>query len=214
MVDGTPIPYSNTVKNLGIHLSADLTWNRQISYISSNFHFAFYRLKFRESALPSSIKLQLVNALLIPHLDYACLVYNDVTDYLNTKLQRLQNTALRFIYNLRYDSPLAPYRKSANWLSVRTRRTYFLGCLMYSVLAYTRPYYLYNRFTLARSEPARVFRRQAAFRLPTCRTNLYQRSFWIEAIHNWNSIPSSIINSSSLYVFKKLYCRYLLLTDD
>lgn len=211
VVDGVPIPYVNSVKNLGVHISSDLSWNRHISQISSNVHHALYRLKFRGSSLPSSVKLLLVNSLVIPYFDYACLVFNDASEYLDTKLQRLQNVALRFVFGLRRDSSLSVFRQEAGWLTTRVRRRYFLGSLTYQILNTSSPLYLHERFveidpTMRRS--ARSL--SSSFILPVCRTDTYARSFWITAIQNWNTIPAHIQRSPSLNSFKCALFSYLL----
>lgn len=213
IVDGVPIPYSSTVKNLGIHIASDLSWNRQISQISTNIHHALYRLKFRGSSLPSPIKLLLVNSLLIPHFDYACLVFNDVPAYLDTKLQRLQNIALRFVYNLRRDASLTSFRQKAKWLTTRDRRMYFLGSLTYQILNTSSPSYLFDRFIeidpLARRSHRHI---TSPYVLPLCRTDIYARSFWITAIQNWNSIPENVKLSPSFHSFKAALLKYLFTT--
>lgn len=210
VVDGVPIQYSTTVKNLGVHIASNLSWNRQISQISTNIHHTLYRLKFRGSSLTSPIKLLLVNSLLIPHLDYACLVFNDASAYLDTKLQRLQNSAIRFIYNLKRDASLSPFRQKSNWLTTRDRRRYFLGSLTYQILSTSSPSYLHDRFV----ETDPLIRRSARqtpspYYLPMCRTNIYARSFWITAIKNWNSIPEHIKVSPSLHSFKTALYTYI-----
>lgn len=210
VVDGVIIPYSSTVKNLGIYISSDLSWNRQVSQISSNAHHALYRLKYRASSLPSPIKLLLVNALILPYFDYACLVFNDASDYLNTKLQRLQNVALRFVFNLRRDTCLSPFRRKAKWLTTRARRTYFLGSLTYQIINTGSPYYLHERFREVDHTVRRSARQVSnSYHLPVCRTNIYAHSFWIMAIKNWGSIPNHIRQSPSLQSFKTSLFNHL-----
>ncbi|KYN12148.1 hypothetical protein ALC57_15692 [Trachymyrmex cornetzi] len=197
------IPYSNEVKDLGVTISSDLSWNRHVNTISSKVHYVLYRLKFRGSFLPPSIKLSLVNALVIPHLDYATLVIADLSGYLNTKLQRLQNIALRYIYRLRRDERLKPYKKRANWLSITSRRQYFLGNLAYQIITTSQPSYLSSRFILIYDSLRRSSRLNSSqFMLPTSRTNLYARSFWITAIKFWSSLSPRLRGLASLASFR------------
>ena len=53
-----------------------------------------------------------MSSLIFPILDY-CLVYNDLSDELNTKLQQLINYSIRFIFGLRRDVHISPY----SWLA-------------------------------------------------------------------------------------------------
>lgn len=210
VVDGMPIQYSDIVKNLGVHISSDLSWNRHISQISTKVHHTLYRLKFRGSLLPSPVKLMLVNALILPHFDYACLVYDDVPGFLNTKLQRLLNVALRFIYNLKRDENLSPFMLKSEWMPVDTRRKYFLGSLMYQILHTSYPPYLRERFIEIDPGMRRSSRLGSSpFQIPICRTDIGSRSFWIKAIHFWNSLPYALTSAPSLATFKSALLTYL-----
>ena len=57
----------------------------------------------------------LVQALAMPHLDYAILVYNDIPSYLQLKIERLANAGIRFIFNLRKDTSITPYKVELEW---------------------------------------------------------------------------------------------------
>ena len=214
IVGSERIPYSNQVKDLGIIISCDLSWNRHVNSISSKVHNILYRLKFRGSFLPPSIKLQIVNSLVIPHLDYASLVIADLSGYLNTKLQRLQNSALRFIYRLRRDERLTPFRRKTNWLSIPSRRLYFLGSLTHQIITTNQPLYLSSKFIPIDNSLRRSSRIHSSnFTLPTPRTNIFARSFWITAIQYWNSLPRSMQNLSSASSFRSHLLASLLAAE-
>ncbi|CAB0038631.1 unnamed protein product [Trichogramma brassicae] len=82
------------VRSLGVVLSSDLSWDAHLSQISSRVHCTLHRLRARAWLLSPGIKKLLVQALVLPHLDYACLVYNNLPASLNLKLQRLANAGL------------------------------------------------------------------------------------------------------------------------
>ena len=125
-------------------LTEDLTWNAHISSISSKVHGVLHKLRTRGWLLSIETKRMLVQALAIPHLDYACLVYNDIPGYLKLKVQRLANASIRFIFNLRKDTSITPYRVELGWTSMATRRLYFLGCKAYSVMTKRKPLSLFH----------------------------------------------------------------------
>ena len=94
----------------------------------------------------------LVQALALAHLDYECLVYNDISAYL---VQRLANAGLRFIFNLRRNTSTTPYKIQLGWTTIETRRLSFLGYkAYYKVLTKRRPFTLFQSlepmFTLVR----------------------------------------------------------------
>lgn len=89
-------------------------------------------------------------------LDYLfSIIFNDLTNELNTKLQKSFN-AVRFVYGLRYDEHITPYRM---WLSVRHRHLLQVGCLLYLILQKQTPSYLFDFFAtpLSSARATRVF---------------------------------------------------------
>ena len=131
------------MKCLEAILTADLTWNALISSVSSKVHGVLHKLRNRGWLFPIEIKFMLVQALALSNLDYACLVYNDIPTYLKLKLQRLTNADLPFVFNLRRDTSIKPYRVQLGWTTVQIGRLYFLGCEAYKVI--TREQLLLHR---------------------------------------------------------------------
>ncbi|OXU26264.1 hypothetical protein TSAR_007124 [Trichomalopsis sarcophagae] len=105
-------------------MSKTLSWNAHVSGIFAKARFALYRLRYKGYSLNSQLKAQLVSILVLPYIDYACLVYLDLIDYLATKLQRLCNAAVRFIFHLKKDVSLKTYYDKLRWLSLDHRRNY------------------------------------------------------------------------------------------
>ncbi|OXU29897.1 hypothetical protein TSAR_000993 [Trichomalopsis sarcophagae] len=133
VIDGTPIPFT---KDLG-----DLR-DSHISSICSRVHGVLNRLRFRTYYLSSSLKKQLVAALIFPHSDYACNGFCDLSGYLDLKLMRLFNTLIRFIFRLPRDARLSPYIAKLGWLPPGKRRRYFLAVTTYQILNTSKPSYL------------------------------------------------------------------------
>lgn len=214
VINGSIIPLTSTVKNLGIHISSDLTWNAHVSQVSRRVHGVLHKLRFKGDLLPLSIRKILVNSLVLPHFDYACLVYNDLTDYLDTKLNRLLNTCIRYVFRIRRDTPIAPYRRQLGWLSLQSRRKYFLGITIYRILASANPTYLYEPFVSIFSHARRPSRREdSTFAIPLCTTKSFEKSFVISAAKFWDTLPINIKNSPSIETFK-VQLHNLLITHE
>ena len=60
------------------------------------------------------------------------------------KVERLMNAGIRFIYNLRRDTHISPYRLELEWLRACDRRKYFQGCFTFRILNTQRPLYFYQ----------------------------------------------------------------------
>lgn len=211
IVNGSAIPFSKSTKNLGVKFTDDLSWNSHISSICSRVHGVLNRLRFRTYYLSSSLKKQLVAALILPHFDYACTVYCDLTGYLDLKLTRLFNVLVRFIFRLPRDARLAPYVAKLGWLSPEKRRNYFLAVILYQILATSKPPYL-TAFFPPLSESIRRSERNnsSSFNIPTARTTTYANGFSLQAMRLWDSIPHTIRLKPSIPSFKDALLEFLL----
>ena len=162
--------------------------------------------------LSTDIRIKLVSALILPHLDYCCLVYHGLAEGLNLKLQRLLNLCIRFIYNLRRSEHITPYRQRLSWLSVENRRLYFLGIMAYRVRNLTVPAYISDLFCEPSSDLRHSTRHsdpQLAFHIPLHRTTTYCSSFRLSAAYFWNSMPQEIVSAQNLRRFKGLLFEFL-----
>ena len=85
-------------------------------------------------------------ALVVPHLDYCSVVYLDCSTNLKDRIQRLSNSCLRYIFGVRRDTHITPYRKRLEWLTCNMRRLYFTSIIMYKILRLRQPEYLKSTF--------------------------------------------------------------------
>ena len=85
IINGANLPFQSSVKNPGV-IEQDLTWHTNSANISKKVHATLHNLRNNAYYLPTNIKLKLVNALILPHLDYAAPVYSNIINSLDTKL--------------------------------------------------------------------------------------------------------------------------------
>ncbi|KAL7286989.1 hypothetical protein TKK_0018787 [Trichogramma kaykai] len=193
-VNGTNIAFSTSIKCLVITICQTLTWKKHIT-IRSRCHFALYSLRFYRHALNRDFRAKLAVALILPHLDYAAAVYNDVSATFDLRLQRLQNACVRFVFwTIPAREHVTPYRLALGWLSVKRRHQYLLVLLALNILRKGEPGALRDLFTLSSDRQIRhSLRRQAPllhYRTP--RTSSLHNSFFITASRFINSLPFQI----------------------
>ena len=210
VVDNHPVEYVSQIKNLGVIMTTDLTWNAHIRSVSSKVHNALFKLRQRAWLIPRDVKKLLVQALVISHLDYACLVYDSMPGYLKLKVERLMNAGIRYIYNLRRDSHISPYRSELEWLKACDRRKYFQGCFTFRILNTQRPLYFYQALSeqfipLRRSERLQSL----SINIPTASSESYKNSFLITALEFWSMLPSDVLNAPSFYIFSSNLMKHL-----
>ena len=145
--EGIVIPFADEVKSLGVTLDSRLTWEAHVTQIGKKINRVLYTLRFIRHCTSEALRTRLVQALIVPHLDYCSVVYLDAKKQLKTRLQRLSNSGVRYIFGIRRDSSITPYRKGLGWLCVDSRRSYFMAILIYKILRLGQPAYLSHLFT-------------------------------------------------------------------
>ncbi|XP_022816241.1 uncharacterized protein LOC111349367 [Spodoptera litura] len=205
---GTHIPFTDTAKNLGVHIDSNLSWASQVNEVSRKVHFSIHSLRRLQTLLPVKTKIHLVQALILPLIDYADACYLGVTEELLNELERLQNVCIRFVFGLRKFEHISEFRNRLKWLPIRLRRNTRILCLLYNILfnpAY--PTYLRDRFSLVR--PPEVLTRshlKSYLKIVPHNTDFYSYSFYVHAVRLWNSLPPNIRDAKSISVFKR-QCR-------
>ena len=128
-------------------LDSKLTWKPHITSIEKKVNRVLYTLRFIRNYTTENLRTRLVQALATPHLDYCNVVYLDASNALKIRLQRLSNSGLRYIFGIRKDAHVTPYRQKLGWLCNDTRRLYFEAIMMYKILLLGQPQYLAEFFT-------------------------------------------------------------------
>nr|XP_034824832.1 uncharacterized protein LOC117982578 [Maniola hyperantus] len=113
VLNNSTIPFSATVKNLGLFIDSSFSWIPQTNYVSRRLFAAVGSLKRWKNLLPIKTKISLAETLLLPILDYADSSYTDLNEELLNKLERLQNLCIRFIYGLRKFDHITEYHQKA-----------------------------------------------------------------------------------------------------
>ena len=132
--DGNVILFEKEVKSLSAILESRLSWKIHISYIEEKVNRMLYTLRFIRHCTTKSLRIQLVQSLITPHLDYCNTEYLNAKKSLKAHLQRLSNSGLSYIFGVRKDAHISPYRKKLGWLCTDTHRLYFESIIIYKIL--------------------------------------------------------------------------------
>lgn len=119
----TVLPHVSHARSPGVMLQSNLSWNMHVSSISSQVHATLNRLKYYENLSPPELRIELLSTLIFPLFDNCYVVSNDLTSEQNIELQRLMNYTIRYIFNLRRDQHITPFRQRLKWLTVSHRES-------------------------------------------------------------------------------------------
>ena len=130
------------------------------------------------------------------------------------KLQRLQNSAIRFIFNIakysrKYISPLIT---KLNWLPIKSRITYKIALTIHLATYHNTPDYLANLLTPNTTiyEQRHINKFQLKTPVRSHLTSAQHKSFSIHAPQIWNDLPHHIRSIDSTVIFKSMHKTYLL----
>lgn len=196
IVNDFHIKYVNEAKNLGVWIDNTLSWKKHLSKLKGKVYGALQALKMHKHALTKNVRAGLVQSLIFPHFDYACLVYHGIDKGLSDKLEVVLNDCVRFVYSIPRHLRLhiTQFRRDLSWLTAKQRREYFLGCLMYKIAHNEAPTYLTDAFTRTTDV---VFRSSARntppyYRTPRCNIPGFEKAFSYFGAVFWNQISTKI----------------------
>ena len=115
-----------SVKSLGVHLDSTLSLSDHVSAIIQSCNINLRNLWNIGYKLNTSLKIQLVHSLILSHLDYCNSLMYGISNYDLTRLQKIQNQAVRFIYGnlIKKRDHITPFLKKAHFLPVNKHRVF------------------------------------------------------------------------------------------
>ena len=105
-INGNMVNQVTSVKSLGVHLDNHLMWSEHTDKLClcKKIASAIGALKRIRSCISMNTAIQVYQALIQPHFDYCCSVWDGLGEMLSSKLQKLQNRAVRVITRSSYDT--------------------------------------------------------------------------------------------------------------
>lgn len=209
-LNGTQIPYCTKVKNLGVIFDQYMAWDEQVKNICKKVNGAIHAMYRLRNFLDSRVKQTLIQSLIMPIFDYADVVQVGMSEELTGKLQKIMNTCIRYIFNLKKDCRVTPYYNKLEWLKVKQRREEHAAVYIFKIIHTQQPSYLTTCFTFLSQNHHFNTRSDNKLLIPQHKTNYYNHSFAVSVARFWNSLPSSVRNENKLGKFRTLCHCFLL----
>ena len=199
-LDGCTVT-SSTVKNLGVILDSNLSFENHISHVTKTAFFHLRNIAKLRNMLPVPDAEKLVHAFMTSRLDYCNALLGGCPASSINKLQVVQNAAARVLTRSRKYDHITPILQSLHWLPIKFRISYKILLLTYKALNGLAPAYLTS--LLPRYNPSRSLRSQNAGLLIVPRiakSTKGGRAFSHLAPKLWNSLPDNVRGSDTLSV--------------
>jgi hypothetical protein len=132
---GTRLGTVSSAKYLGLNISHNLSWNTHISSVAkkANNNRAF--LSRNISSCPKKIKAQCYLTLVRPIMEYACVVWDPITQKNITELERVQRKAARFVLgDYKTTSSVRSMLEHLKWPTLEERRKRAKVTMLYRII--------------------------------------------------------------------------------
>ena len=153
-------------------------------------------LREKHSTLPAVYIVNLYNALITPHLDYADIIWGGCSQTNSNKLQKVQNFAAKSITgNKKSDSATASLQK-LRFLTLKQRRNVHETTFAHKSILALNPTNINAEFL--QNQPTSNTRNslKGKLNLPVHSTSKYTASPLYRSIKSWNAVPNHISNDN------------------
>ena len=209
---GTSIVPVKSVRDLGIHIDADLSMRSHVQRTVSRCFGALRQLRHIRRSVPTATLQMLVVRLVLSRLDFGNSALVGISAYLLRRLQSVLHASARLIYRMNRSEHITDALISLHWLRVPERVQFKIAMLTYKVLHDTAPRYLGPLDRVADLPGRRALRSSSSGRLvvPTFRlSTVGSRSFNVSAPRTWNELPEDVASAPSLSTFRRRLKTYL-----
>nr|CAH7716240.1 unnamed protein product [Callosobruchus chinensis] len=212
IIDNKTLPITDCLKNLGLWIDSDLRFTKHVNQLCQTSYNTLRQLYPSRHIMSTRLKLSICEALILSKLAYCdCIYFPALLQADVLRLQKIQNSCIRFAYGIRkYDHVTESYH-DAGWLQLDKITKYHHLVLTHNVLINKMPLYLYEKFVTFSSNSNRATRNSLLFVMPKHSTALFKRSFIYNAVKMYNCLSNDYRHFSIVNFKKRLK---LLLESD
>lgn len=191
-IGGEEVSSQNSVKFLGLHIDANLKFEKHILHVSKKVASGSHCIRVVRDELGYVVARSAYFSLVESYLRFALPFWGSCTLTLFNSVFRLQKRCVRFLCGARYRDCCRPLFKSEKLLTLPS--LYVLE----SVLLVYKHGHLYPL-----QGHLRETRQASNIRLPVPRLELVKSSFWYLAKRMYNHLPTGVRDTPSLKIFRR-----------
>ncbi|HBK72410.1 MAG TPA: hypothetical protein DDZ39_12280 [Flavobacteriaceae bacterium] len=211
-IDNLDIKLKANIKNIGCILDENLNMSNQINNTVKICNYHYKMIRSIRKYLNKETTIMLVHSTIMSRLDFHnSLVYNLPNCHL-TRLQSVQNKAIRLIYKLRKRESISIYQQNLYWLPVKAKLEYKILLITHKCLTSTKPEYIYDliepddkKYITLRNDNDLKLKRKFS------KNNKSDQIFEIYSPILYNQLPMNIKTIDNINIFKKHVKKFLFL---
>jgi exonuclease III len=198
------------VKNLGIMFDEHLSWVKQVNLIVAKAYGKLrHAYRFKHFLSPQA-KWCLSETYILSQFNYGDIVLQGLSNQLIYKIQKVQNSCIRYSFGLRKYDHVSNTRKTNKILCMQDRRLLHSLTLMFKITNNIAPIYLSNRITYHSALHEYNTRHKHEIVTPFARSRTRTFSFFINVAKTFNELSRSVkVSNTSISTFKSKCRNYI-----
>ena len=189
-------------KFLGVILDDKLTFKDHISHVTSKISKVSGILFKLKHSFPLEIIRKLYLTLLYPYLNYCILAWGSASQTLLNPILMIQKRIVRVLTDSDFLAHTNPLFKSQRILKFCDLYKFHCQLFMYKTMLSNR-YPLFREKILSIQTAHPYSTRSELLKIPYCRVNTSKQMLLYQCITNWNTLPVSVKEKSTVESFKK-----------
>ena len=205
---GECIRFADSVKYLGCVFDSFLSLDNQLQKITSVSYLHLRKISSIRNKVSKPNLEALVHAFISSQLDYCNILYVNLPKKSLNRLQKLQNAAIRIIFNVRSRHPVSSFYAQLHWLNVEQRVIFKCLLLVFKTIHGQAPNTMNNMISVRNND--NLLLQDMYYN----NSKLGKRAFIYYASRYWNILPLAIRRASTVAHFKTSLKSYLLMNFD
>lgn len=197
IVNNSIVPYSETVKNLGMYFDQTLSWSYNISKMSQRIFSSLRVFWVLTSFGNTQFRLQMFKSFLLPFFLYGDLVMYELKEKEKSRIIRMFNACTRYVFRLKKFDHISHLSSIMLNMSLITYQNIRLCLFIFNLIKSGQPSYLFDRLNFSQST------RTHNINIPQSQVNIYNKSLFVKGFAFWNSLPPDIKSADSRSRFLK-----------
>lgn len=204
-INNTPINLVSKVKFLGVYLDENMSWSDHIDHVCAKLATYVGILCRLKNIIPKMVLRTLYFAFMYPHIIYCIVIWGAANSQYLKKLEIINNRAIRFITNSKYNTPINSMYTDAGCLKITDIYNYNLIQFFFKLKNNILTPHLSQHINFYQGHNLRntiihTYNRTAA----------RQKHAFVAGPIAWNNLPAVIQNASNISQLKRKYRKYLL----
>ena len=214
VINNNALDWVDVIKYLGVKIHKKLSWADHVAEIASKASQMLNLLRRSMHGCHKDAKKRAYLALVRPHLEYASPVWSPHQQKSIDNIEKIQKRAARWIRGTKWNrtnncwsTAYTELCKNLQWVTLECRRTIAVCRQVYKII-HNMGCIPFDRYFTFKKIPSRSH--PFVLYIPVSRINVYRYSFFINAQHLWNKLPTDIVDTYNFNLFKsKLFYHYL-----